>query len=49
MAEIYGLRTSARLSRYPTTTPPTDPGHADTHIRPAPSHSGPLMAAQRQD
>jgi hypothetical protein len=37
-----------RLSRYPTRTAPTDPGHADTRIRPAPAHMGPLTTAQPQ-
>jgi hypothetical protein len=41
MAEIHGHRAAARLSRYPTRTPPTDPGHADTRIRPVAAHMGP--------
>jgi hypothetical protein len=49
MAEICGHRTFARLSRYPSRTAPTDPGHAHTRIRPAPGRSGPLTTAQRQD
>jgi hypothetical protein len=42
MAEIHGHRASARLSRYSTRTPPTDPGHADTRI---PSSCSPHGAA----
>jgi hypothetical protein len=49
MTDLTTAQHAARLSRYPTRTPPTDPGHADTRIRPAAGRSGPLTTAQQQD
>jgi hypothetical protein len=49
MTDLTTAQNAARLSRYPTRTPPTDPGHADTRIRPATGHSEPPTTAQRQD
>jgi hypothetical protein len=49
MTDLTTAQRAARLSRYPTRTLPTDPGHANTRIHPAAGRSGPFTTAQRQD